>query len=86
MSADNYYFVSKLEPSSTYPDGGYAVSHRFASSYYADEMGDSVPIEAYGMTGGSEGWSLDGDSKNEGKDVSEDMVVEYGVVVQEGLV
>jgi len=122
MSADNYYFVSKTEV-----DGKqvFAVSHRFASTYYSDEVTEP-PREAYGMTGNSEGWRLDGDSANAGrvfatieeadaaatlrpdwivappknrsvhdtleeaiiqahKNVEKDMVVEYGVIVQEGL-
>jgi hypothetical protein len=120
MSADNYYFVGKTE------DGKFAVSHRFASIYYADEC-DEPPMESYSMVGDSEGWQLPGDSKVGDKKfatqdealsnatrrpdwiveppdprsvhdtleeavmtahsyVQQDYVVEYGVVIQTGLV
>ena len=120
MSADNYYFVSKTD------DGKFAVSHRFASTYYKDQVGDEVPAEAYAFEGDKDGWKARGDSKLGDKKfatyeemeanltrrpdwieeppkttaifdtleeallaahryVAKDEVVEYGVIVQEGL-
>lgn len=62
MSADNYYFVSKTE------EGKYAVSHRFASVYYADEFDPGeAPMEGYSFKGGKAGWSIRGDSANAGR-------------------
>jgi hypothetical protein len=60
MSADNYYYVRKNEK------GKYDVSHRFASVYYSDEMLEA-PMEGYGFSGGQNGWTIQGDSANEGK-------------------
>lgn len=62
MSADNYYFVSKLE------NGKFAVSHRFASIHYVDEFDSGeAPMEGYGFNGDANGWTIQGDSANEGK-------------------
>lgn len=54
MSADNYILVQKTA------DGKYSISHRFASSYYNDEVSEP-PREYHCLTGTSKGWSVCGD-------------------------
>lgn len=56
MSADNYVLVNKT------PDGRFAVSHRFASCYYSDEIDGEPPFEYSSLEGTAEGWRARGDS------------------------
>ena len=60
MSADNYIFVSKNN------EGKYVVSMRFASTFYRDEC-STPPMEGYGFTVTIKGWTIEGDSANEGR-------------------
>lgn len=59
MSSDNYILVTKTK------GGWFSVSHRFASSYYADEC-DEPPMEGYGFESSIKGVKILGDGENAG--------------------
>jgi hypothetical protein len=82
MSADNYLFVRQRKS-----DGKFDVTHRHASVHYRDEIGGFLPKGNVWISDRDECYDTLAEALLAAhKEASEMDILEYGVIVQKGLI